>query len=348
LAKIDSGESILADRGGTMSRVLLVGGGLAGCAAAVALSERGIPSVILEKSGEIGGKVRQYGCKASDRCNNCGLCLTGGLWDKVAADPNITVAVNAALVDLYGEKPDFTAVYETGEDRRREALRGITDVAVAIGFEPSASVGALDVQLRGMPGVITGTELERLFKRRGPDRKAGFLDGEVRSIAYLQCCGSRDKKVGAQYCSKVCCAYTTRCAKVLHVIDPAIRQTFFCMDIQRVGDDAYVQTLKDDGAEFIKCRPVAIESIDGRPAVVFEKPGGGLETRAVDLVVLAEGIRPPTDAHRMADLSSLMIGGDGFLQSVREDGVTVLGCAGGPGKIEEVYAASVAYARNLR
>ena len=47
--------------------VVIIGAGLAGCTAAQTLSGAGFKVIILEKEAQIGGKVRDYGCKATDR-----------------------------------------------------------------------------------------------------------------------------------------------------------------------------------------------------------------------------------------------------------------------------------------
>ncbi|MDR1539778.1 MAG: NAD(P)-binding protein [Clostridiales bacterium] len=326
--------------------VLVIGGGLSGCTVAATLSERGIPSIILEKSGQIGGKVRSYGCKASSNCNNCGLCLVGGLWDRIESDKNITVETNARVLDIYGKRPDFTVSFSAGGHEAR--ISGISAIAASIGFEPSSLSGAQDQQIEDLSGVITGLELERLFSKRKKGTVSKIFPEGVKSIAYIQCYGSRDRKLGSLYCSRVCCAYASRSAKALRFLHPGISQTFFCMDFQRIESPRCYEEMLDMGIEFIKCRPVRIEGA-GKPRVVYEKLGGaGLDIREFDLAVLSEGIRPPADADGISNLCSLMVDADGFLQPVRDDGITVLGCASGPKKIEEVHAESVAYARNLR
>ena len=66
--------------GDQMKSVLIIGGGIAGCTVARTLSGFAIPSTILEVSSSIGGKVRQFGCKADAKCSQCGVCAAGNLW----------------------------------------------------------------------------------------------------------------------------------------------------------------------------------------------------------------------------------------------------------------------------
>ena len=46
-----------------MKKILIIGGGIAGCSIANELSNTGFSVRIIEKADRIGGKVRSYGCK---------------------------------------------------------------------------------------------------------------------------------------------------------------------------------------------------------------------------------------------------------------------------------------------
>jgi heterodisulfide reductase subunit A len=57
------------------SQVLILGGGIAGLTAAVALSRLNISVTLIEKTAALGGMVGHYCCKATDVCQQCGVCL---------------------------------------------------------------------------------------------------------------------------------------------------------------------------------------------------------------------------------------------------------------------------------
>ncbi len=328
-----------------MAHILVIGGGLSGCAAALELAAGGQDVIIIEKAPRIGGKVFEFGCKASEGCNNCGVCLTGGLWESVEHNDRIQVLTDTRITDAAGGKGDFCVAFEG--PKGRGLISEISAVIVAIGFERAGGASFSNLQLEGTSNVISGFELEKIMLGR---KKESVLPENYSSIAFIQCFGSRDVQEKAFYCSRVCCAYSTRMAKVLKHCYPELKITFFYMDMQYVKQGKYYEEMRQEGIEFIRCRPVMIKG--GAPASVFyEHPETGETAEGkFGLVVLSEGIHPPCDAEVVAELFMLGVGEGGFLKYVREGketGVYLAGCASGPKRIEESYSEAVATAGQL-
>ena len=368
-----------------MSKTLIIGAGLAGAAAARELAAFGRQVLLVEESGAIGGKVRGYGCKATGRgaslkCANCGLCLAKGLWDDVEKSRLIDIRLDTKLVDLRGEKGNYTAALKSGSQVSFET--GISGVIIASGFKNITKTGFngfVEIESSfpsGASSVIMGNDIELLMKGR---TETALFEKAPGSIAFIQCFGSKDIKENAMYCSRVCCAYSTRAAKVIKQYYPDCDITFFYMEMQQVrgaskaGGGNYFDELKQLGVNFIKCRPVKIR--DASPArVTFDNPETGRrEELAFDLVVLSDGIRPADGAAKLAELCGLGQTEAGFLRYVNGTnfadsgagsgadrstdsgagsgadcgGVYITGCAKGPAKIEEVYADSIAVARRI-
>ena len=327
-----------------MFQVLVIGGGLSGCTVARELAENGVNVTIVEKEGRIGGKVRSYGCKATDKCNNCGVCLSGGLWENVERNSNIEIISCASLADVTGGRGDFSAAVKTPAGIRY--INGISAIVVATGFEETpASYGHL--QIEGSRGIIRVLELEAIFKARSKD---ALFERAPQNVAFIQCVGSRDKKDGAMYCSRVCCSYSTRAAKVIRQYYPDCAITFFYMELQAVSNGDYFLDLSEHDIEFVKCRPLKISG--GEPATLeFEDPESGkMIRREFDAIVLSDGIHPPKDADLTAELCGLGQDKNGFFKGVgksSDSGVFISGCAKWPGKIEETYSDSVAVAKEI-
>ena len=325
-----------------MTRVLVIGAGVSGCTTAYKLAGSGMDVTLVEKETAIGGRVRSYGGKATDTCNNCGVCLTGDLWDKVSRHPNIRVMTGALVRDISGVPGDFTATVQTQDCVKY--LDGLGYIVVSTGFESRTNGLSSHLQIEGVQGLITGTELEQIMLGR---TKVGVFENPPKSVAFIQCFGSRDQKEGGFYCSRVCCAYTTRAAKVIRSYYPECEITFFYMEMQSVKNGNYFAGLKEQGMEFIKCRPLKI--VSGRPATVeYDDPAGGITRKAFDLVVLSEGIHAGVDNNWMAQVYGLGQDEYGFLRTVSADsGLYVSGCARTPLKIDESYADSVAVAGEI-
>jgi len=335
-------------------KVLIVGAGFAGAATARELAASGRQVLLLEESGAIGGKVRSYGCKATDKCANCGLCLAKNLWKDIEKNSLVDIRLNTTLLDLSGEKGDYTAALKNGG--AVNYVSEISDVVVATGFKKTVKTGLnafVEIE-RPNPSedsaVITGSDIEHIMKERG-ETGGGLFEKVPGGIAFIQCYGSRDIKENAMYCSRVCCAYSTRAAKVIKKYYPDCKIAFFYMEMQQVNCGNYFDEIKRLGADFIKCRPVKIK--DANPALVtFDDPQTGKrESRAFDIIVLSDGIRPAEDADRIAEICGLGQTGAGFLRYVKDinhaDGIYIAGCAKGPEKIQEVYDDSITVARRI-
>lgn len=328
-----------------MGRVLVIGGGLAGCAAALELAGNGMQVTVIEKSPGIGGKVRQYGCKATNMCNNCGLCIVGDLWESVEKHDAIEIMTGTQVVDVLGQKGAYRAVVKDSTGVR--VIPGIQSIIVSIGFNEfsSLSTGSLEFSPEG--GIITGYQLEKILASRTGD---GIPVGNPSSIAFIQCFGSRDIQEKAGYCSKVCCGYSTRAARVLRQYFPDSDITFFYMDLQMVDPGQYFETLQSENIRFVRSRPVKIRQGKSAKVVYEDYDTGEVVEKEFDLIVLSEGIHPPESADRLAEVCTLSIDDNGFLKELKggnPGGIYVIGCASGPKGIKEVYAESLSAAREI-
>lgn len=324
--------------------ILVIGGGLAGCTAALELAKGGNEVTILEKSIRIGGKVRDYGCKATDRCNNCGLCIAGDLWKRVEEHEAIGIETEARLTDIKGSRGNFSVTWKNG--RKIKSLEGIDNIIVAAGFEEASRAGG-SLEYGAGSNIITGRKMEELLLNR---TGSGIFEEAPKSIAFIQCFGSRDVQEKASYCSRVCCGYSTRMARVIRKMYPETEIVFFYMDLQRVEAGEYFQILSNEGIEFIRCRPVKVKA--GKPCrIQYEKPGtGAVEEKDFDMIILTEGIHPSSDAEQLAEICMLKVDGNGFLKYVNDPqqlGIYMAGCVTGPEKIEEVHSESLAVARAI-
>ena len=330
------------------AKVLILGAGLAGCTVANELALNKVSVCLVDTAGRIGGKVRGYGCKATALCNKCGLCLAAGLWEKVESSPFIDIILTARLVDLLREDGKYRAFLKAGDfsANKNILVEGLEKLVVASGFD-QADTGF--VEYVDSPAIISGSDLEALIRER---KSSGIFKKPPASVAFIQCYGSRDRHEHSMYCSRVCCSYATRAAKLIKHFYPACRIVFFYMEMQMVEPGDYYQSMIDAGIEFIKCRPVKVKAgeLEGSPLISYEEPASGKRiSESFDLLVLSNGIRPGFQAERIADICGLAQDSAGFLRYVNADKPEVLlaGCASGPKKIEETYNEALALAKSL-
>ena len=209
--------------------------------------------------------------------------------------------------------------------------------------------------------VITSLALERLLSASGPT--GGHVlrpsDGKIpKRVAFLQCVGSRDERVGIQYCSRVCCMYATKEAELIKEHVPDAEVTIFHMDIRAFGkgyEEFYIRAEKEYEIKYVK----------GRVAEILEDPvtknlfiraenieSNELVEEEVDMVILCAGIVPAlTD--EMRKVLPVPVDDDGFITSIHPkidpvttslEGVFAAGVAEGPKDIPDTVAQASAAA----
>jgi heterodisulfide reductase subunit A len=85
----------------------IIGGGIAGIAAAIILADCGIHVSIIERQTFIGGMAAFLSCKAADTCTRCSACAS---WEKIqeaAYHPNITLYTNSSVESITQEAGRF-------------------------------------------------------------------------------------------------------------------------------------------------------------------------------------------------------------------------------------------------
>jgi heterodisulfide reductase subunit A len=197
--------------------------------------------------------------------------------------------------------------------------------------------------------------MERLLAPTGPyGRVLRPGDGkEPTSIAYVQCAGSRDKTLGVEYCSRVCCMYAIKQAMLINGALPLADVTIYFMDIRTFGKgyEQFYQTAQAMGVEFVRGKVASIrEDEDQNPIVKLElTENGQIVERTHDLVVLSLGMQPCFDPSRTF---GLVTASDGFVHTPEvnyapcrtgREGVFVAGTAMGPMDIvDSIITASAA------
>jgi heterodisulfide reductase subunit A len=162
--------------------------------------------------------------------------------------------------------------------------------------------------------VITGLELETI--KRAGGKVVRPSDGKApEKVAFIQCVGSRDERLGNLWCSKVCCPYALRTAMSMKHKHPEMEITIFYMDIQNTGNGfpAFYDQCRTD-LNFVRNIPVDVYPLtNDRLRTRFMEEGAGVPTDAeFDLLVLSVGIMPGSDNQALADIFGLELNPDGF------------------------------------
>lgn len=307
------------------NQVLIIGGGVAGLTAALSLSRLDIRSVIVEKSDRLGGWSAQYTCKATEACVACGACM---VCDKVAlahADPRIEVHIGSR-VERIDKGTHFLATIEQASPSSLTGgvVRECGAVILATGFQPY-DPQPMPYGYKTFANVITNLDLERMLRRNSvPVRPS---DGHApKRMAFVQCVGSRDAKLGHPWCSKVCCASALRMARLIKMRRPDTDISFFYIDVQTFGStfQHFYDHVKKE-VRMIRAIPGDVfRTTEDRLKVVFYDAGTA-ESREeqFDMLVLSVAITPSPDNRGLAATLGLTVDGTGFIASEAADAADV-------------------------
>ena len=216
-------------------------------------------------------------------------------------------------------------------------------VILASGFQPFDAEKKGTYGYNKFPNIITGMDLESIMREHGTVVRPS--DGKVaQKIAFIQCVGSRDERLGNLWCSQVCCPYALRMAEKSKYQNTDVEVTVFYMDIQNAGKDyaGFYEKCKKD-FRFIRNIPVDVFPMEnGSLSMRYMNEEDGLcINEEFDLVVLSVGIMPGPDNSKLSDLLKVALNEDGFFAgidklnstSTLKDGIFLAGTVAGPKSI---------------
>jgi len=196
--------------------------------------------------------------------------------------------------------------------------------------------------------VMSPLAMERVQSSNGPyGRVLRPSDGKIpRSIAYVQCAGSRDRSIGVPYCSRVCCMYALKQALLLRHYIHDIEVTIYHMDIRAFGKgyEQFYRRAVAEGVRVIKGKVAKIDEVDNHDLslrVELLDEGGRVAELRHELVVLSQGLIP---ACHLSGVLPVAEADDGFLLTpdsklnpshTTVEGIFVAGVAAGPKDIPD-------------
>ncbi len=334
-------------------KVLVIGGGVAGMAAALELAEQGVEVYVVEKTGAIGGKGVNYCCKAAPGCSKCGACLPLQLKRKVEGQLGIKLIFNSEVKGLEEEAGKFNAnirflTGSRGVDLGAETVLQVNGVVVALGFEifDAASKGEFGYGVH--KNVITAYDLEKALQETG-SVEAAFGPGITR-VGFIQCVGSRDVQAGSNYCSRVCCMYASKLAKLVRNELPQAKVDIFYLDIQTYGKDfaCFLQECREkDRINYVRAIPSKIYRYPYDYLSVQYAGSSGQQVEPYDLMILAPAITPARGLAQFAQHAGLNLDRHGFLTEAGRPGVVAAGTCTGPMDIPQTAAHAQAAAARV-
>jgi heterodisulfide reductase subunit A len=340
VAKISLQQPLDEIRLNVTRSALVLGGGVAGMEAAVALACQGYPVTLVERKEELGGHASKL------------LTVWNGepvrpyldaLIQKVESHPLITVRKSSVLKEVKGFVGNFVSVLEV-DGEEEEVRHGVAVIAVgAHSYKPTE----YDYGKSG-----------RIFLNLDLDEAIGKRDEAVvsaRSAVFIQCVGSREPD--RPYCSRVCCSHSIESALRLKAINPAMAVYVLYRDIRTYGlRESIYKEARQKGVLFVRFdrdRKPLVETGNGMLRVTVFDP---VLQRSImiepDILTLASGIET-RDVEPLAKMFKVPLNPEGFFLEAHmklrpvdfaTEGVFVAGLAHWPKPTEECIAQAKAAA----
>jgi heterodisulfide reductase subunit A len=324
---------------------LVIGGGVAGMAAALNLADQGFQTYLVEKEDHLGGQALKI--KETWKGEDVGS-FVAEIIKRVEGHKKIEVLTNSEVKGVSGFVGNFFSTV-ANSDSTREIEHGVAILATgAHSIEP-------DEYLYGKSELVfRWHELEEAIGDK-PE-----MAREAKAAVFIQCVGSREPE--RPYCSKICCTHSVQSALKLKEINPEMDVYVLYRDLRTYGprEDLYKEA-REKGVIFIRYR------LDDKPVVeeVADEDGNKkMRVTVTDHILnrplsitanfinLATAIYPK-DHEELANFFKVPLNEDKFFLEAHmklrpvdfaTDGVFVCGLAHYPKPIEESIAQAQAAA----
>jgi heterodisulfide reductase subunit A len=332
--------------------IAVIGGGPAGLEAARGVADLGGSVVLIEKESFLGGTpIRENYAALTPNMESAEVAM-GRLVDGVN-EAGVEVLLEHEVSACEGDAPDFRLTVKGPEGERVIECGGII---VATGFEHFDP--GRETQIYGYyehPDVLALQDLEAMLKEHNVVRPSTGLPPE--RICFVQCVGSRDRQIGNEYCSKVCCGVASKEAIEVRQQLPDCKVFIFYIDMRMYGywenqiywpaqEEHHVQYIKGIITEVLKKGDKLLvrgeDTTMGRPMEV-----------TMDMVILSVGMEPSKGTRAMSQILGIEPNKYGFIEvanppldtvSTSRRGIWACGASLGPADLEDCASSAGAAA----
>ena len=326
-----------------MKPILIVGAGPAGLAAAHALASVGQRAILVEKETRLGGAPILSGYAKIVPSGEWAKDAIGGMVRRVEESPLVSVHKNSRIETFEGEPGNFTARLSSGAAVEAGAA------ILTTGFTHFDSVNKPEWGFGTFPDVVTTTQVEQMISS-GRGVRCPSDGRKPQRVAILLCVGSRDRQIGREWCSKICCTVSCNIAMEIREELPDCHVYIYYMDIRTYGlnETYYWKSQEEFKVKYIKARIAEVTS-NGEKLIV--KGEDTLVKRPItipfDMVVHAIGMDPNVENKSIAGVFGVKLqehghiakgNAYGALGETSRSGVFAAGAATGPETIDDSIA----------
>jgi heterodisulfide reductase subunit A len=324
--------------------VLVIGGGPAGLEAARGIADLGYRVVLVEQKDRLGGTPIHANYAALTHGMREATDVMGEMTATVTGHPLVDVRLGTTVTGCRGTVGDFTVTLERSGAGDTVQVGAIV---VATGFD-HFDPGRANQQYGyyQYDDVVTLQEMEAMLKARKVVRPSS---GQLpQRVCFIQCVGSRDRHIGNEYCSKVCCGIASKQAIEIRQQLPDCKVFIFYIDMRMYGyweNEIYWPAQENYKVVYVKGVVSEITTRGGRLLVRGEDTTMNRPLEVpMDIVVLSNGMEPSRGTKAIAKILGLQQNKYGFIATPHDSldtvatsvaGVFVAGAATGPKDLDD-------------
>ncbi len=327
--------------------VAVIGGGPAGLRAAQTVAALGGSALLIERRDFLGGTPVAESYAGLTPRGEPARPMIAALTSTVISDPGVDVRLGTEVTAAEGGPGAFTLTLRgpAGEERAEAGA-----VIIATGF--SHFDPGRETQMYGyyeFPDVVTLPDLEAMLSAGELVRPS---DGTPPArVCFIQCVGSRDRQIGNEYCSKVCCGVASKLAIEIRQALPDSKVWVFYIDIRTYGyweNELYWPAQELHHVQYVKGLISEVLPKGDHLLVRGEDTTMGRPMELdMDLVVLSTGMEPSAGTRQACQLLGVRQNRFGFADApgspldpvtTSQEGVFACGAALGPADLEDTVA----------
>jgi heterodisulfide reductase subunit A len=312
--------------------------------AAHALAQVGQRAVLVEKQDRLGGSPILSGYAKLVPSGEWARDAIGAMVRRVEGAAPVEARLNTTVKEFAGEAGRFRVTLADGATVEAGAA------ILCTGFTHFDSVNKPEWGFGTYPDVVTTTQVEQMISS-GKGVRCPSDGRKPERVAILLCVGSRDRQIGREWCSKICCTVSINLAMEMREELPASHVYIYYMDIRTFGlyeGQYYWESQEKHKVKYIKARIAEVTS-DGKKLIV--KGEDTLVKRPItipfDMVVHAIGMDPNVDNLLLSSIFGVKLEKHGHIAKASSytatggtsrAGVFVAGAATGPETIDDSIA----------
>ncbi len=325
--------------------VLVIGGGPAGLEAARGVADLGKEVILVERRPRLGGTPDSASYSSFALDHRPAQEVLEVARQAVLTQPLVRLHLETEVSSFAGEPGAFQATLKAADGSSTDVSCGAAIIATGFDhFDPGRETQAYGYY--EYEDVITLVDAERMLSAKKFVRPSTGKPPE--QVCFIQCVGSRDRRIGNEYCSKVCCGVASKEASEIRELVPDCRVFIFYIDMRMYGfweDRIYWKAQEKHHVNYV--RGIVTEVIRKGDRLVVKGEDTTMNRPMelpMDMVVLSVGMVPSEGTRAIGKLLGVAQDKHGFISpsenaldtvTTSVAGIYVAGAAAGPKDLDD-------------